>query len=77
MTNTLKLRALLLENNLTYEEVSKKLGISTQSFSMKINNKREFKISEVFKLLCFLNISNSADIMSIFFVNHVELNSTH
>lgn len=41
MTNTLKLRALLIENNLTNEDMSKKLGISKQSFSMKINNKRE------------------------------------
>lgn len=76
MTNTLKLRALLIENNLTNEEVAKKLGISKQSFSMKINNKREFKASEINKLSTFLNLSNSADIVSIFFVNYVELNST-
>lgn len=76
MTNTLKLRALLIENNLTNEDVAKKLGISKQSFSMKINNKREFKTSEIYKLSCFLNLSNSSDIMSIFFANRVELNST-
>lgn len=76
MTNTLKLRALLIENNLTNEDMSKKLGISKQSFSMKINNKREFKTSEIYKLVCLLNITNSIDIMNIFFANCVELNST-
>ncbi len=76
MTNTLKLRALLIENNLTNEDIAKKLGISKQSFSMKINNKREFKTSEIYKLSRFLNLSNSSDIMSIFFANRVELNST-
>lgn len=76
MTNTLKLRALLIENNLTNEDMSKKLGISKQSFSMKINNKREFKTSEIYKLVCLLNLTNSVDIMNIFFANRVELNST-
>lgn len=76
MTNTLKLRALLIENNLTNEDIAKKLGISKQSFSMKINNKREFKASEINKLSLLLNLSNSADVISIFFANRVELNST-
>ncbi len=76
MTNTLKLRALLVENNLTNEHIAKQLGISKQSFSMKINNKREFKASEINKLLKLLNLSNFFDIMTIFFANRVELNST-
>ncbi len=76
MTNTLKLRALLVENNLTNEDIAKKLGISKQSFSMKINNKREFKASEINKLSALLNLSNSCDIITIFFANRVELNST-
>lgn len=76
MTNTLKLRALLVENNLTNEDIAKKLGISKQSFSMKINNKREFKVSEIYKLSLLLNLSNSCDVITIFFANRVELNST-
>ena len=76
MTNTLKLRALLVENNLTNEDIAKKLGISKQSFSMKINNKREFKVSEINKLSLLLNLSNSCDVITIFFANRVELNST-
>ena len=76
MTNTLKLRALLVENNLTNEDIAKKLGISKQSFSMKINNKREFKASEINKLSVLLNLFNSCDVITIFFANRVELNST-
>lgn len=75
MINTLKLKSLLVEKGLNNEEVSKRLHISTQSFSMKINNKREFKTSEVLKLSLLLNLS-SKDIMYIFFNNNVEFNST-
>ncbi len=76
MTNTLKLRALLIENNLTNEDVAKLVGISKQSFSLKLNNKREFKVSEIKKLSMILNIVDASDIISIFFVNRVEFNST-
>ena len=75
MTNTLKLRALLIENNLTSEDVAKELGISKQSFSMKLNNKREFKSSELNKLVVLLNLTDK-DFLPIFFVFRVEFNST-
>ncbi len=75
MTNTLKLRALLIENNLTSEDVAKELGISKQSFSMKLNNKREFKSSELNKLVVLLNLTDK-DFLPIFFANRVEFNST-
>lgn len=76
MTNTLKLRALLVEKGLTNEEIAKMLGISKQSFSMKINNVREFRISEICKLSNLLKITNPNDLISIFFAKRVELNST-
>ena len=75
MTNTLKLRSLLIENNLTSEDVAKELGISKQSFSMKLNNKREFKSSELNKLVVLLNLTDK-DFLPIFFANRVEFNST-
>ena len=75
MTNTLKLRALLIENNLTSEDVAKELGISKQSFSMKLNNKREFKSSELNKLVVLLNLTDK-DFLPIFFANRVEFNAT-
>lgn len=76
MTNTLKLRALLIENGFTNESISKQLGISKQSFCMKINNKREFKVTEIHNLARLLKISNAETLLSIFFANRVELNST-
>lgn len=75
MVNTLKIKALIIENNYTNELISKKLGISKQSFSMKLNNKREFKASEINKLQLILKI-NINDFVKIFFANNVELNST-
>ena len=53
MTATNKLRALLVESGYTQSEIAEKLGISYQSFSYKINNKAEFKVSEI-ELLCRL-----------------------
>ena len=64
-----------LENNLTSEDVAKELGISKQSFSMKLNNKREFKSSELNKLVVLLNLTDK-DFLPIFFANRVEFNST-
>ena len=75
MINTLKLKALIVENDLTNEEVSKNLGISKQSFSMKLNNKREFKASELFVLIQILKLCPN-EINNIFFNLNVELNST-
>lgn len=51
LTATNKLKAKLSENGLTQSMVADKLGISMQSFSYKLNNKVEFKASEI-KTLC-------------------------
>ncbi len=76
MVNSSKLRAIIIGNNYTNEETAKKLGISNQSFSMKLNNKREFKASEIHALMQLFNITNPNEIITIFFANCVELNST-
>ena len=76
MINTLKLKALFIENDLKNETVAKILGISKQSLSMKLNNKREFKVSEIYKLKSILNI-NFVDFETIFFAKNVDLKSTY
>lgn len=76
MVNSSKLRGIIIGNNFTNEETAKKLGISNQSFSMKLNNKREFKASEISALMKLFNITNPNEIITIFFANYVELNST-
>jgi len=75
MVNTLKLRAALIERGLTNDDIAQKIGISKQSFSMKANNKRGFKISEVYKIVNLLKIAEH-EIVSIFFAPCVEFNST-
>lgn len=66
MTNTKKLRALILECGLTQEQVAAHLGITPASLNYKINNKREFKASEIKALVDLLNIPNE-DVTGIFF----------
>lgn len=72
MTNTKKLRALILECGLTQEQVAAHLGITPASLNYKINNKREFKASEIKALVELLNIPNE-DVTGIFFTHDVDL----
>lgn len=69
MTNTLKLKALMVEKGFTQEQLAKKLGISEQSLNYKINNKREFKASEIQALTKILDVQ---DVDSIFFARDVD-----
>lgn len=69
MTNTLKLKALIMERGFTQEEVAKHLGISVQSLNAKINNKREFKASEITIMIDLLKIT---DVSAIFFNQKVS-----
>lgn len=71
MTNTKKLRALILECGLTQEQVAAHLGITPASLNYKINNKREFKASEIKALVELLNIPNE-DVTGIFFTRDVD-----
>ena len=58
MTNTGKLKAKLLEKGYTIQKIANEIGISYQSFSYKLNNKREFVASEIDKLCKILDISD-------------------
>ena len=72
MTNTKKLRALILERGLTQEQVAAHLGITTASLNYKINNQREFKASEIKALVELLKIPDE-DVPVIFFACDVDL----
>jgi transcriptional regulator with XRE-family HTH domain len=50
------LKAKFVENGLTQKRIADKLGISYQSLSDKVNNKVEFKASEIETLCKILNI---------------------
>lgn len=73
MTNTLKLKALLLLNGFNQEDLAKYLGLSKQAINMKINNKRAFRLTEISKICDLLKIDNVQERFAIFFVNDVDL----
>lgn len=66
MTDTRKLRAIIVEKGMTQSEVAEKLNISLTSFNYKVNNKRAFNSDEMFKLCEILQIE---DPKPIFFTN--------
>ncbi len=70
-TNTKKLRAKLTEMGFTQSQIAEKLGISYQSLCYKINNKIEFKASEIQKLCEILEIKNKDE---YFFCNQNSQN---
>ena len=51
--------------------IAKKLGITSYGFMLKVNNKSEFKASEIETLCTLLNIG-IAERMDIFFVQKVD-----
>ena len=50
MTNTAKLKAKIAELGLLQEAVAMQLGMTSATFNYKLNNKTEFKASEIKKL---------------------------
>ena len=62
MVNTRKIKALMIANSFTQKSIAKELNISHTSFSLKLHNEREFKASEIIKLLSLLKISNIEEI---------------
>lgn len=65
MINTKLLKSYFVKNGFTQEEIAKKIGISYQSLSDKINNKVQFKVDEVSSLCEILEITHDKD--NIFF----------
>lgn len=65
MINTKLLKSYFVKNGLKQEEIAKKIGISYQSLSDKINNKSQFKVDEVSVLCKILDIKDEKD--DIFF----------
>lgn len=58
MTATNLIKAKMQEHKLTNAQIAKLLEISAQSFSYKLNNKVEFKASEIVKLCEILDIKD-------------------
>jgi transcriptional regulator with XRE-family HTH domain len=65
MTNREKLKGKIVENGLTQEQLADILEIRLATFNYKVNNKSEFKASEIKKLAAVLHLSDE-DINTIF-----------
>ena len=76
MTNTTLLKELIEESGLKLKYVADYLGLSAYGFSKKVNNKQEFKVSEVEALCELLNIKNLELKEKIFFAKEDDLKST-
>lgn len=70
MTDTLKLKAAIIENGFNQEQLAEMLGMTTATFNYKVNNKSEFKASEIKDLCEILKIT---EVKTIFFANNVDL----
>lgn len=76
MTNTAMLRERISESGLKLQFIAEKLGISRYALSMKLDNRSEFKTSEVAILCEVLGISRLEEKEQIFFKPTVDLKST-
>lgn len=63
---TIFLRKKRIENNMTIEDISKKLNISSGSYSHKERGMSDFKVDELSKLKVILKINNEEIIENFF-----------
>lgn len=73
MTNTDKLKQILYSLHLTQRKAASLMGLSIQSFNMKLNNKREFTVKEIERMIKLFKIE---DPIGIFFTQCVDLKSS-
>lgn len=71
MTDTIKLKQILLEKGITIRELSTLTGIKVQTLSNKINNVTEFTQSELLAIQNALSLSNK-QMHEIFLVEKVD-----
>lgn len=71
MTNSAKLKGKMVESGLNQTWIAEQLGMTIATFNYKVNNKTEFKASEIKKLSEILHLTND-DVNAIFFADKVE-----
>ena len=75
MVDTIKLSDSLKKSGLKNSYISQKLNISYNSLANKINNRTEFKPSELTALQDILNLSND-QFFEIFFAKELSVSDT-
>lgn len=68
MTNTSLLEQYIEKSGYKKSYIAERLGLSAYGFTLKVNNKSEFKVSEM-TILCKLLKINARDKEAIFFAN--------
>lgn len=76
MTDTTALKELIAKNGLKMKFVAEYLGLSPYGFQLKVENKQEFKTSEVAALCELLKIDSLREKERIFFAHKDDLKST-
>ena len=66
MINTKLLKGKIVSAGMTQQELAKKMHMSENTFSSKINNKSSFDIMEVFQLCELLSINSGDEKCEIF-----------
>ncbi len=69
MTNSKALMQIITEQGLKLKFVASSLGLSSYGLALKINNKNEFKTSEVMALCELLHITSLKERERIFFTH--------
>lgn len=67
-TNTALLKSIMILNSDTVQALALSLGVNRQNISAKLNGKRDFKQSEINKIIVRYNLSD-VQIRTIFFCN--------
>lgn len=67
MTNTVALKELIRKKGLKMKYIAEYLGLSAYGFQLKVENKQEFKTSEVSALCELLEINSLIEKEEIFF----------
>lgn len=75
MTNTELLRQKIEESGYKMRFLAEKIGVTYQGFLYKVNNRSEFKASEI-KTLCLLLSLSDKEREAIFFADDVDKKST-
>ena len=60
MADTLQLEMEIRRNGLSKKDVARALGLSEQGFLLKLNNKTEFKASEIRKMCDLLKLPDNS-----------------
>ena len=75
MTDTERIRDIIKNSGLKYKTIASKLGLTYYGLQKKLDNKSEFKASEI-KQLCEILSIKDMDVFEIFFNENVDLKST-